>query len=449
MVILGLGSNLGNRLHNLRLALAEIKKIPTLKVIQVSPVYQSDALLPPNAPAHWNNTYLNAALRIETDLKPYALLTHIKKIEEKLGRVNEKMWGPRLMDIDILAWDDLIQYDHVLHIPHESLHERPFALWPLADVAPHWTYPLSGPFKGQHASEMVAQWGSRFKGEAPLRTQQIPHRIDTPAWVGILNVTPDSFSDGNHFRTPETLLKQFSDLVTAGAEIVDIGAESTRPNAAFLHEEAEWARLEPILRASIQLKSSFAIPPKISVDTYHVPVAERALSLGADWINDVSGLTNPLMRGLLAESNCDIVFMHHLGIPANPQKTLPFDHNPMTSIYDWANHQLDILESAHISRDRLIFDPGIGFGKTATQSLAILQQVKAFQTLSLRVLIGHSRKSFLNPITPHPPHERDIETAVISTFLTKQSVDFLRVHNVGVNARSVKIAKMMEGSFLE
>src|SRR5437870_2066785 len=130
MVILGLGSNLTDRMKNLRQAFAEIKKIPTISVLQVSPVYRSDALLPPHAPAHWNQAYLNLAIRIETPLKPYELLTYTKKIEEKIGRIKEKEWGPRLIDIDILAWDDFIQYDRLLHIPHESLHERPFALWP-------------------------------------------------------------------------------------------------------------------------------------------------------------------------------------------------------------------------------------------------------------------------------------------------------------------------------
>ena len=124
MVILGLGSNLGDRLANLRLALTLIKKIPAFSVEHVSPVYLSDALLPDNAPVTWDTPYLNLALRCETTLSPYELLHHVKEIEKMIGRTPEKIWGPRIIDIDILAWDALIQYDEKLHIPHEHLDER-------------------------------------------------------------------------------------------------------------------------------------------------------------------------------------------------------------------------------------------------------------------------------------------------------------------------------------
>src|SRR3990167_8329185 len=157
MVILGLGSNVGDKLANLRFALHLIKKIPAFSVAHVSPVYLSDALLPDNAPVTWDTPYLNLALLCETTLTPYALLHHVKEIEKKIGRAPEKVWGPRIIDIDILGWDALIQHDEKLHIPHEHLDERPFALWPLADVAPFWMDPLNN----KTAAEIVTKWGSR------------------------------------------------------------------------------------------------------------------------------------------------------------------------------------------------------------------------------------------------------------------------------------------------
>jgi 2-amino-4-hydroxy-6-hydroxymethyldihydropteridine diphosphokinase/dihydropteroate synthase len=440
MVILGLGSNLGDRLAHLRYALKLIQKIPAVTVSQVSPIYISDALLPENAPPSWNVPYLNLAIRCETTEDPYNLLHHLKNIEKTVGRRPEKEWGPRIIDIDILAWDDLIQYDDKLHIPHEDLHERPFALWPLADVAPEWIYPLPSPFQGKTAAEMVAAWGSRFTGNALLHTKQILQRIDTPQLIGILNVTPDSFSDGGKFTHPETALQQAFQLVADGAEIIDIGAEASGPRAIALTPAVEWERLEPVLTLILNNRSSMLITPKISVDTRHAEVAEKALALGIDLINDVSGLTDPAMIKVIANSTQDVVIMHQLGIPANPQITIPATANPISTVYLWAEEQLAHLEQAGIDRQRIILDVGIGFGKTAEQSLLLLQHIHIFKQLNVRLLIGHSRKSFLQLFTPYPAELRDVETVATSLYLSGQLIDYLRVHNIEMNARAFKVA---------
>lgn len=441
MIILGLGSNIGDRLEHLRKALKLIKKIPELTVQQISPIYMSDALLPDRAPQSWNVPYLNLALCCQTSLDPYELLQHTKEIEKKLGRTPEIDWSPRIIDIDILAWNDLIKYDDKLHIPHEHLHERPFALWPLADVAPFWIYPLPGPFQGKTAMEMAKQWGSRCEGKAPLNAKQIPHRIDTPTLVGVVNVTPDSFSDGGDFFTNTKAWQQISHLVHSGAEIIDIGAEATGPRAASLTAEIEWQRLEPLLNSILAERSSLIIPPKISIDTRHAATAEKALAIyGVDWINDVSGLDDPAMGELLADQPCDIVFMHHLGIPVSQSKLIPFNENPVSFVYSWAENRLKELDELNIDRARLIFDIGIGYGKTAEQSLALIKNISAFHPLGVKLLIGHSRKSFLTQFTDKPAAERDLETAVISLFLAKQDVDYLRIHNVEDHARGFRVA---------
>lgn len=437
--ILGLGCNLENRLPQLRNALQLIKKVPQLTVKQVSPLYVSDALLPENAPASWDISYFNCAVRCESSLSPYELLAHTKNIERTLGRVPGERWGPRIIDIDILACDELIQYDAKLHIPHEALPERPFALWPLADVAPFWIYPLPGPLQGKTAAEIVQKWGSRFDGNAPFHTRQIAHRIDTPQLVGILNLTPDSFSDGGKFSRHQHAIEHAKHLVESGAEILDVGAEATNPMASGISSTEEWGRLQTTLDALIHESQHWLIKPKISIDTRHADIAQKALVVGVDWINDVSGFDDPDMIDAVVTQNCDIVVMHHLGIPVDKTKVLPYTKNPVEEVLQWATNRLANLEKKGISRERIIFDVGIGFGKTAEQSLALIQHIKQFESLGTRLLVGHSRKKFIGQFTDKTFAERDVETAVLSLFLAGESVDYLRVHDIEIHARMFKI----------
>lgn len=438
MVILGLGSNIDDRLQNLRLALMHIKKIPGLRVTAVSPVYISDALLPDNAPVAWDKPYLNLALRCETDLVPHALLAAVKNIEVLLGRKPEADWGPRPVDIDLLAWDDLVQTDEKLQLPHEHLTERPFALFPLSDVAPLWVYPLQGDWQGKTAREISARWGSRFNGEAPLHTRQILQRIDTPQLVGIINVTPDSFSDGGYFVDPDAVIQQARTLVAAGAEILDVGAEASNPDALAIGHEEEWRRLANVLPGLLAERSQFDITPKLSVDTRHPATAQLALEAGVDWINDVSGLTNPAMQDIIVQSQCEVVMMHQLGIPADRQKTLPVHEDPVSHIYRWAETQLATLTARNIPLSRIIFDVGIGFGKTPDQSLEILRRLHEFKSLPVRLLAGHSRKSFFSLFTDKIPAERDVETLTTSLHLARH-IDYLRLHHVEQTARAFKV----------
>lgn len=444
MIILGLGSNLGDRLENLRRTLNLIQKISYLTVKQISPVYISDALLPDNASQTWDIPYLNLALACETQLSPYELLDQIKKIEIAIGRTPEKNWGPRIIDIDILAWDDLVQYDEKLHIPHEHLPERPFALWPLADVVPHWVHPILH----KTAAEMVLPWGSRFTGDAPLHTKQIQQRIDTPQLVGILNITPNSFSDDRQSVDPLQTIQQVERMVLAGAEIIDIGAEATNPHSQPITAELEWQRLEPTLHALLPELSNLLIKPKISIDTRHALVAEKCLAMNIDCINDVSGLMDVAMQAIVAQSACDVVVMHHLTIPEDRTISLPPQENVIALVVQWAEKQLSYLEKNGINRKRIIFDIGIGFGKTAEQSLELIKNISVFNRLNTRLLVGHSRKSFLQQFTSHPPAERDLESVVLSLFLAQQKINYLRVHNVEAHSRAFKVGQRLHSDFL-
>ena len=169
MVILGLGSNVGDRLMYLRQALKCLQQHADIKVCQVSPVYESDAMLPPNAPNSWHLPFFNAAVACTTTLLPYAMLKALQEIELQLGRDQQHQhWGPRTIDFDILYWPGVAINSETLTIPHKGLYERPFALWPLIDVYSDWDYPR----------DILHEWNSRFTGNAPFGTRQVTYRID-------------------------------------------------------------------------------------------------------------------------------------------------------------------------------------------------------------------------------------------------------------------------------
>lgn len=441
MIVILLGSNLGDRILYLRRALALIKAHPHIFVEQVSPLYVSDALLLENAPPEWNTPYVNAALRCITSLTPIELLHELKQIEVTLGRkLDAPRWSPRVIDIDILAFNDMQLHSDELTLPHPRLEERPFALWPLTDVAPLWQL--------ERVTSIIEKWGSRWAGDdAPLHTKQIMQRIDTPQLVGILNVTTHSFSDGGKFIDPQKAVTHAIHLINSGAEILDIGAEATSPHAHPLTADEEWLRLLPILSALRDAKAQhrFIIPPKMSIDTYHPETAQKAIDFGVDWINDVTGLSNPQMREIMAsasaaKNNVDCVTMHHVTIPASRQHIVARDQDPVKVIYEWGQRQLDMLETIGIKRERIIFDPGIGFGKVPEHSLTLIKHAARFAELGVRLLYGHSRKLYISLFTDKPFAERDIETTIISLYLAHQkNVDYLRVHNVEMCARAFKV----------
>jgi len=435
-VVLGLGTNSGDRLHNLRQALAALRLLK-LDIEAISPIYISDALLPENAPKQWNQAYFNIALRCKTRLTPEALLNAVQMIEQQLGRPKEHaFWGPRLIDIDLLAWDEHSQQTEHLTLPHPELLNRPFALWPLADVMPFWVHPK----KDKTAAELVEAWGSRFSGEAPFHTRQLAQRLTGAKLVGILNITPDSFTDGGKYFDPASALQQAHQLIEDGAEIIDIGAESASPRATPISWQEEWQRLEPVLTLMQTEKRKFIIPPKISIDTRHAETATRALTYGVDWINDIGGFDQPAMCQALLNSPARIVVMHHVNIPEQRDRLLARDQDPVLLTLDWGRKRIAELVEKGFTAEQIIFDPGIGFGKMPEQSLEILRRMKEFTSLKVELFVGHSRKTFFPYLKGKPLVERDLETALTSLFLSTQGVAYLRIHNVAMHARVLKAA---------
>ncbi len=424
-VILGLGSNVGNKREYLRFAVMALAEY--IENIRVSSIYESEALLPEGAPLTWNMPFYNMAIAGTTNFSPQELLTAIKQIEQTLGRNKIGHWSPREIDIDILAMGDEVVDTPDLSIPHKELLERNFALVPIEEVAPDWLHPVVKKTAKELARSISISGLSLIK---------------KPELVGIINITPDSFSDGGLNFSLQSALTNIQKLVEDGVDIIDIGAESTRPNATPISHEEEWTRLEPILFHLV----GFAIP--ISVDTRHAETARKALALGVRWINDVSGFSSIEMVAEVRDSDCKLVVMHSLSVPADKNIILPVDADPVEMIIEWAKARFLELEKAGISRDRIIFDAGIGFGKNAAQSQAIIDGVARFKELAVPVLIGHSRKSFLQNCHPelvegscHDKAEisrctrndnidKDDATINISRFLAENGVDYLRVHNV-------------------
>ncbi|WP_417913338.1 dihydropteroate synthase [Candidatus Electronema sp. TJ] len=261
-----------------------------------------------------------------------------------------------------------------------------------------------------------------------------------PQLMGILNVTPDSFSDGGSFFTAQSLLRQAERLLAEGADIIDIGGESTRPFAQPVAEEEELRRIVPAIEAVRSL--SAAVP--ISIDTTKAAVARAALAAGATMLNDISALRHdPAMLDAARSFDGPVIIMHMQGTPGNMQRD-PQYNDVVREICAFFQERTAWMEAQGIRRERIILDPGIGFGKTLEHNLAILRKISAFKQLGFPVLIGHSRKSFLGKLLGLPTEERDWATALVSALCAKQGADMLRVHDVAKTAAALRLAKELE-----
>ena len=248
----------------------------------------------------------------------------------------------------------------------------------------------------------------------------------TPLLMGILNVTPDSFSDGGQWSSRDAAVEHGIQLAAAGADIIDVGGESTRPGAAAVPLEDELRRVVPVIEALRPRTAAL-----ISVDTYKSEVALRALGAGADIVNDISGLTfDGAMADVCASSDCGVICMHIQGTPQTMQ-IAPCYGDVVQEICDHFRQRLSVLEQAGIARERVVIDPGIGFGKTAEHNLEILANIAALRSLVRPVLIGHSRKGFLKKLLGRPVDERSSGTIGVAIAAAMQNVDVLRIHDVG------------------
>lgn len=259
--------------------------------------------------------------------------------------------------------------------------------------------------------------------------------------MGILNVTPDSFSDGGRFTSEAAVLSQADRLVAAGADLLDIGGESSRPGAEPVPLADETRRVVTAIRA---IRERHSTP--ISVDTTKVEVARLALAEGADLINDISGLRfDPAMAPLLCEQQVPVVIMHMQGSPGNMQQN-PSYRDVIGEILTFLAERIEWAETQGIKRERIIVDPGLGFGKSVAHNLTILKHLERFNELGCPVLIGHSRKSFLGKLLDLEVNERDQATAILSGLCVMQGAAIIRVHDVASTVQAVKLAEALRNA---
>lgn len=275
---------------------------------------------------------------------------------------------------------------------------------PAADLPPDVALRLSGP-------------RAAFAGLA----------MDRPRLMGILNVTPDSFSDGGQFLAPEAALRQGREMAGAGAEIIDVGGESTRPGAVLVPEGEEIARTAPVIAA---LRAG-GIETAISIDTRKAAVARAALDAGASFVNDVSALTfDAGLKPLVAGKAAPICLMHAQGTPQTMQADPQYE-DVLLDVYDFLAGKMAEAEAAGIARDRIMVDPGIGFGKTLEHNLALIRGLSLFHGLGCPILLGVSRKKFIGTIGGENDAARRAPGSVaVALAGVAQGAQVLRVHDV-------------------
>lgn len=261
-----------------------------------------------------------------------------------------------------------------------------------------------------------------------------------PLVMGILNVTPDSFSDGGKYNNSQKAIDRASKMEDEGADIIDIGGESTRPGAEQVDIEEELNRVIPVIEGVRQNSNII-----ISIDTYKSVVADKAISAGANIINDVSGLRfDNNMAHIASEAKVPIIVMHMLGNPQNMQND-PFYSNLMEELITFFKERVEVLISNGINTKNIILDPGIGFGKTVEHNFTIIRELNRIVDLGFPVLIGPSRKSFIGNTLNLPPEDRIEGTAAAVTAAIMNGSRIVRVHDVKEMLRVVKVTEKLCG----
>ncbi|KDR94418.1 dihydropteroate synthase [Peptoclostridium litorale DSM 5388] len=247
--------------------------------------------------------------------------------------------------------------------------------------------------------------------------------------MGILNVTPDSFSDGGRYNEAESAIKRAIEMQNQGADIIDVGGESTRPGHTPVSEHDEIIRISKVVRS---LRENIDIP--VSIDTYKSNVAACALKLGASIINDIWGLQkDPEMARIVAQNDAYVVAMHN-------QDGTEYEADIMEEIKSFLKKSVEIAINAGVDKDKIILDPGIGFGKTPEQNIEVMARLEELKSLGYPILLGASRKSMIGKILDLPSNERVEGTVATTVIGIEKGVDIVRVHDVKENYRAAKVA---------
>ena len=483
---IAVGSNLGDRYQNIAHALSLLAATGSIRIIRTShlrtttPMYVTDQ--PP---------FLNGAIEISTTLSPWELIRALKDVERKLGRdvsptSNAVRFGPRTIDLDILLYDTLIMKEVIttvdddndgssttmeLEIPHPRISEREFVLSPMCDLEgsissssssknenaithPVYNKTMSCMLKSLlHNNNNEQSSNSNDKEDQAIRVLPLPRGrmilFNETIIMGILNITPDSFSDGGKYiHSVDTAASQAIQMVIDGAGIIDVGGESTRPGAEDITSDEELRRVIPVIKRIRELKCD--VP--ISVDTRRAIVAKAAIEAGADIVNDVSGGTYDTdMLSTVAALGVPIILMHMRGNPKTMQSHVNYDD--VGGVVEGVVKELLCrsvdAEAAGIPRWLQIIDPGIGFAKDLQGNLSLIRNINTLRRScdNLPILFGPSRKGFIGKITGVTnPEDRDYGTIAACLASIQYGDDnncnacnILRVHNV----KAVKQATMV------
>ena len=437
-VFISLGSNIGDRSKFLSLALTSLA--PDFRIISKSSVYETDP---------WGyedqEKFLNQVAELETAIQPAEVLEKLKSIESNLGRKTGFRYGPREIDLDLLFYDDLILDTEQLQIPHPRIPERAFVLIPLQEIAPDFVHPVLG--------KTIMELSNEISGNGVIKFTPMDTNLPELVWgqktyvMGIMNITPDSFSgDGilNKKNTLKLAHQQAAAFIQEGAHILDFGAESSRPGSARISAEEELKRVLPIIKQLVSNHKEIYI----SIDTYKSKTARACLEAGAHWINDIWGLqADPDLAPLIADYDASVILMHNrsrqgavldLGDLGNSYDGTKYQ-DLILDIKEDLSHSIDIALAAGIRKERIIIDPGIGFGKTVQQNLALINRLVEFKSMGFPVLIGPSRKSFIGKTLDLPVGEREEGTAAAIAVGITRGADIVRVHNVKMMARVAKM----------
>ncbi|KAK3687343.1 Dihydropteroate synthase-like protein [Podospora appendiculata] len=445
---IALGSNLGDRIAWIEKACNEmdargITVKRTSSLWETEPMYVLD-----------QDRFVNGACEVETTLEPLALLDTLQDIENYLGRHKVIDKGPRNIDLDILLYEDL-KIDHErLKIPHIGIAEREFVLKPLAELIPDKPIDHARPWT------LTRDYLDALTPSQPPLTTMTPLSAHHPPIqalkstrrthiMAILNMTPDSFSDGGqHAALDEpALVATVQALLDAGATMIDIGGQSTAPSAPEVSVDEELARVLPAIRL---IREHFASRPVlVSVDTYRASVAAAAVAAGADIVNDVSGGSmDPAMLPTVARLGTTVCLMHMRGTPATMNSLAEYPAAQGGLIAGIARElvaRVAAAEAAGVRRWRIVLDPGLGFAKVGPQNVDVLRHLDELRhwpgLQGLPWLVGSSRKSFIGRVTGVPtPKERIWGTAATVAAAVQGGADVVRVHDVREMSQVVVMA---------
>lgn len=259
--------------------------------------------------------------------------------------------------------------------------------------------------------------------------------------MGILNVTPDSFSDGGNFDSVDRATAHATRLILEGADIIDVGGESTRPGAHDVDAQTEEDRVVPVITKILELHPQ----ARLSIDTTKAKVADAAVSAGARLINDVSaGMLDPDILGVAADHQVDLCLMHMKGTPRTMQ-TSPHYRDVVSEVREYLDQRIEAAIGAGVTMSKIIIDPGIGFGKTPEHNLELLRHLHVFRQAGVRVLLGASRKSVLGAVTGRTVENRLAASLAVVAWAAAQQIDMVRVHDVAETVDVLKVWKAIQG----